>query len=236
MSFFLILIFIKHDISFSRMPLIPHQYGHGALHSRMYLISTTHFYWFLFCLVRLLLVPYLTSPPRIPAIQGWRGNITGGHLADTVHGWLPMCRNGCRSQIFWGSCWLQPGVHLLLFGKKCVSLSPACDHGEKPAAALFQMQGIARSETSIHISLWISCHLSWWHSSPASCYGGWFPLSWRLLCHATTCGNVPVMLIFDCQRAGRILFPLHLIADGIFCFYSLLLFFLIFFLNRLRRV
>lgn len=60
------------------------KYGCEFPHSRIYLISTTHFHWFL--IVVSLSASYLTSHPWQPLpLPSWLyGNITGRHLANAI--------------------------------------------------------------------------------------------------------------------------------------------------------
>ena len=156
-------------------------------------------------------------------------------LPDAIH--LLVSRNitgGCfashRSQIFWKSCWLQLGVHPLLFWQIFVSLSPADDPGEKPAMVLFTAirnrseweQALQTVSENIFLLLWADIPISFLQccSHP----------SWRLCCHASIYGNVPVMLVCSCQRTFRGFIPYIYIADEIARFSSLYQKFFYFFL------
>ena len=55
----------------------------------------------------------------------------------------------CRSRMSERSCWLQPKFHLLFSWQICVSLSPACDHGGKPATAYFKYKRSLKAKTGV---------------------------------------------------------------------------------------
>ena len=174
-----------HDVNTKEKHILL-KYGCEFPHSRIYLISTTHFHWFLNCCfivgVTFDLAPLTASATSSMAYMGTLlAGIWQMPFADVLK--VLLITTWSSSSARW---------------QNIVSLYPMDAHGGEPAAAPCQVWWIARkkpkqtpAQTSITQLLW-SVYL-------------WYPFqispSWRSSCNATIHRNVPIMLVWDFQCA-----------------------------------
>ena len=107
---------------------------------------------------------------------------------------------GCRSRMSERSCWLQPKFHPLLVGKYVYHYPPRIILAESLPWLILSIRNRSKQNWLLQ-----------------------FRLSWRLSCHASTCGNVPVMLVWSCQSTAERYLPWQLI-DSTWKKFTLLLY------------
>ena len=156
------------------------KYGCEFPHSRIYLISTTHFHWFL--IVVSLSASYLTSHPWQPLpLPSW-------HIWEHYR----QASGKCHSQMFWRSCWLQPGVHPLVVGRISYHYPPWMLMAESQPRLPVRSDGSLKRNRNRHQGrLSITQFLRLVYPR----YPFQISSSWRSSCNATIHGNVPVMLV-----------------------------------------